>query len=86
MHDIGKVAIPDSVLMKPGKLDQKEWDIVKMHPIYGEQILDSICRHAQAASASIQSYLNTARRLFHAIMNGGMGRVTHVNSKAKKYR
>lgn len=63
MHDIGKVAIPDSVLMKPGKLDQKEWDIVKMHPIYGEQILDSICRHAQAASASIQSYLNTAREI-----------------------
>lgn len=63
MHDIGKVAIPDRVLMKPSQLEHDEWEIIKRHPIYGEQILDSICAHAQATSESMVSYLNTAREI-----------------------
>ncbi|MBY6272445.1 MAG: HD domain-containing protein [Caldibacillus debilis] len=39
LHDIGKVKIPDSILQKPGKLTKEEWDIIKMHPIYGRDIL-----------------------------------------------
>lgn len=66
LHDIGKVAIPDAVLMKPGKLEPHEWEIVKLHPVYGEQILDSICRQAQATSQSVVSYLNTAREIVAA--------------------
>ena len=39
MHDIGKIGIPDEILAKPGKLNKKEWQIVKEHPMIGYQIL-----------------------------------------------
>ena len=39
MHDIGKIALPDSVLKKPGPLDASEWKIVKQHPLIGARIL-----------------------------------------------
>jgi len=35
LHDVGKVGIIDSILLKPGKLDAKEWEIMKKHSIYG---------------------------------------------------
>ncbi len=35
LHDIGKVGIPDSILLKPGKLTEKEFDIIKKHTVYG---------------------------------------------------
>jgi len=63
LHDIGKVAVPDAVLMKPGKLEPAEWEIIKGHPAYGEQILDSICRHAEATSESVLGFLQTAREI-----------------------
>jgi len=39
MHDIGKVGIPDSILLKPGKLTSEEWEIMKRHTIIGAKIL-----------------------------------------------
>lgn len=39
LHDIGKVAIPDSILRKPGKLVPEEYDEMKRHTIYGSQML-----------------------------------------------
>ena len=39
MHDIGKIAIPDSVLLKKGPLTSEEWGIMKTHPIVGCEIL-----------------------------------------------
>jgi len=38
MHDIGKIGIPDSILLKPGKLTDEEWLIMKEHPVIGERI------------------------------------------------
>jgi putative nucleotidyltransferase with HDIG domain len=50
LHDIGKVNIPDHILMKPGRLTKEEFDIIKTHPVVGteavknvEGIKDSIC-------------------------------------------
>ncbi|MCD6136907.1 two-component system response regulator [Candidatus Bipolaricaulota bacterium] len=40
MHDIGKIGIPDHVLLKPGKLDQDEWVIMKQHTTIGGCILE----------------------------------------------
>jgi putative two-component system response regulator len=40
MHDIGKIGIPESILLKPGKLDAEEWETMKMHTIIGAQILE----------------------------------------------
>lgn len=39
MHDLGKIGIPDSILLKPGKLDEHEWEIMKMHPTIGASVL-----------------------------------------------
>lgn len=39
MHDIGKIGIPDRVLLKPGKLDPEEWEIMKTHTIIGAELL-----------------------------------------------
>jgi len=39
MHDVGKIGIPDSILMKPGKLTVEEWIIMKRHSSIGEKIL-----------------------------------------------
>ncbi|MGQ2966090.1 HD-GYP domain-containing protein, partial [Methylophilus sp.] len=40
MHDIGKIGIPDHVLLKPGKLDDEELSIMRSHPQLGAEILD----------------------------------------------
>ncbi len=39
MHDVGKIGIPDAILLKPGRLDNDEWAIIKQHPVIGYQIL-----------------------------------------------
>lgn len=41
LHDIGKVGIPDSVLLKPGKLTVDEWEIMKMHAELGAQAIEN---------------------------------------------
>ncbi len=38
LHDVGKVGIPDSVLFKPGKLTGEEWEVMRTHPVRGEDI------------------------------------------------
>ena len=42
MHDIGKIRVPDEVLHKPGSLEPEEWEEMKRHVTYGEQVLDKI--------------------------------------------
>ncbi|MBF0124580.1 MAG: two-component system response regulator [Magnetococcales bacterium] len=45
MHDIGKIGIPDRILLKPGKLDEDEWRIMRQHPGIGAGIIG---RHSSA--------------------------------------
>ena len=39
VHDLGKIGISDAILNKPGKLEDHEWDLMKAHPVIGEQLL-----------------------------------------------
>ncbi len=41
MHDIGKIGIPDRILLKPGKLTPEEWAVMKQHTLFGSQILSA---------------------------------------------
>ncbi|MDO9356158.1 MAG: HD domain-containing phosphohydrolase [Solirubrobacteraceae bacterium] len=42
LHDVGKIAIPDAVLNKPGKLDPTEWALIQSHPREGSRILEQV--------------------------------------------
>ena len=42
LHDIGKIGVPDRILLKPGALTDEEWQIMRMHPDYAYQLLKPI--------------------------------------------
>lgn len=51
MHDIGKIGIPDQILLKPGKFDDVEWTLMKQHTLIGHKILsNSQSRYIQMGS------------------------------------
>ena len=56
MHDVGKIGIPDSILLKPGKLDEKEWEIMKTHPTIGHAILQDHDSELMKLAAVISLY------------------------------
>jgi len=42
LHDVGKIAVPDSILRHPGKLGRDEWDIMQQHPVFGALIVKDV--------------------------------------------
>ncbi len=42
LHDIGKIAVPDQILLKKGPLTQEEFEIIKQHPVWGAKILEPL--------------------------------------------
>lgn len=40
LHDVGKLRVPDRILLKPGRLDADEWELIKRHAAWGEELLD----------------------------------------------
>ena len=55
LHDIGKVIIPDHILLKPGKLDTQEWETMKKHTLFGWEVL-----HRADREFGEQSFLTLA--------------------------
>jgi HD-GYP domain-containing protein (c-di-GMP phosphodiesterase class II) len=51
LHDVGKVAIPDSILDKPGPLDDAEWELMRTHPALGADIVLRFSQLREAAAA-----------------------------------
>src|SRR5581483_6783316 len=49
LHDIGKIGIPDAILHKPGPLNDREWEVMRQHPVIGERILRAIPGMGQVA-------------------------------------
>lgn len=56
LHDIGKVAIPDAILHKPGKLSPEEWTIMQKHVAYGVDILKGSRREVMRTGALIAGH------------------------------
>lgn len=42
LHDIGKISVPDRILLKPGPLTDEEWDIMRQHPLFAQKFLSGI--------------------------------------------
>ncbi len=61
LHDVGKVSIPDSILLKPGKLTDEEFEIMKKHTVYGRDALASAERRLRGAS-----FLRLAREIAYS--------------------
>jgi hypothetical protein len=51
LHDVGKIAIPDRILSKPGPLTEGEWEVMRSHPVKGEQLVRDTRALAHLASA-----------------------------------
>jgi len=59
LHDIGKVAIPDSILLKPGRLEAEEWEVMKTHAEHGRATIEA----AELQLGSPNSFLRYAREI-----------------------
>jgi HD-GYP domain-containing protein (c-di-GMP phosphodiesterase class II) len=51
LHDVGKAAIPESILEKPGPLDDAEWAVMQTHPVLGEGVVSGVPALREAAAA-----------------------------------
>ena len=70
LHDVGKIGVPDSIINKDGKLSNEEFAQIKMHPVYGNQILASI---QQSPYLSIGAHYHHERYDGHGYPDGLKG-------------
>jgi HD-GYP domain-containing protein (c-di-GMP phosphodiesterase class II) len=49
LHDVGKVGVPDKILSKPGPLNPEEWQVMKLHPVIGANIVNNMTLSSQIA-------------------------------------
>ena len=65
LHDVGKIKIPDSILAKPGKLTEDEFEIIKRHPVLGRETINKIAKKVDESDllqhASIMAYSHHER-------------------------
>lgn len=77
MHDIGKVAIPDSILKKPGKLTEEEFNLMKSHTVIGYNLLKKSTRRILQAAA-IVAYQHHEKWNGTGYPNGLSGENIHI--------
>ena len=56
LHDIGKLRVPNDIINKPGALDAAEWEVIRKHPEYGQQMLDRVGGAMVAAGEIVRSH------------------------------
>jgi putative two-component system response regulator len=62
LHDIGKVGVPDHILLKPGKLTAEEFEIMKLHTVYGRDMIREVEKHLGTSNA----FLRFAREIAYS--------------------
>ena len=58
MHDVGKIRVPNEILLKPGSLDENELRIMRLHPVYGDMILGDSPRLQIAREIALSHHEN----------------------------
>ena len=70
LHDIGKMGVPDRILLKPDNLTNEEWEIMRRHPIYAHELLSRI----RVSSPCVGHSLLSSRKMgWHRLSQGLKG-------------
>lgn len=56
LHDIGKIGVPDTILRKPGPLNEEEWRVMRQHPMIGARILAEVDGYFQVLAQVVMSH------------------------------
>jgi HD-GYP domain-containing protein (c-di-GMP phosphodiesterase class II) len=70
LHDIGKVGIPDAILLKPAALDAAEWEVMKTHTTKGSELIRSISRDLAVADPERDRMMRNIVELHHETLDG----------------
>jgi HD-GYP domain-containing protein (c-di-GMP phosphodiesterase class II) len=70
LHDVGKIAIPDSILHKPGPLNKEERAVMETHSVKGREIIDRILEDAGLQSLQNTDILRNIAQFHHEAING----------------
>lgn len=70
LHDIGKIGIPDNVLLKPGKLSGEEFEQMKTHTTIGKDMIDNILSNFDLQNFTSTEILRNIAEYHHESMNG----------------
>ena len=68
LHDVGKIAISDAILKKPGRLTPEEFEIMKLHTVYGVKIIEKI--KSYASESAFLSYAKDLAGTHHERWDG----------------
>src|SRR3712207_1085323 len=56
LHDVGKIAVPKSIINKRGPLDAEEWDVIKTHTLEGQRLLDQVGGFMSEVAAVVRAW------------------------------
>jgi len=70
LHDIGKIGIPDNILLKPGSLTQEEWEIMKTHASKGREMIDDLLQNFGLVNFEHVDILRNIAEYHHEAVNG----------------
>lgn len=70
LHDIGKISIPDHILLKPGKLTDEEFEHMKTHTIIGREIIDNMLGNFELHNFTSTEMLRNIAEFHHESVNG----------------
>ena len=70
LHDVGKIGIPDAILLKPGKLDPDEWTVMKTHTTKGRALIDTISDDLGIVSVAQGTVMRNIVEFHHEALDG----------------